>query len=208
MIMLSVIIPIGEHAEFAEAICRRELQGLQHEVIRAANWQDGLLQAQGEFVSFLEPRSRVSRNYFKKNMKIFTSQPLFRKLVMVASSVNLPDSKHNIYGYLLSLEGSEPSLLPSRIMSSREPYSIQIGYIPGAILRRSVLQGSLFVDDPVETSIRVSLDFWQRGWRLLINPNTVYSPRLEDRIDLPRHVDNLPDNVKDLAVQFKREMIG
>lgn len=208
MIMLTVVIPTGEHSEFAEKICRRELKGMDHEVIQADNWDEGLGRAKGEFISFLEPQSRVSKNYFKKNLRVFTSQPLFRKLVMVASSVDVPESAHNIYGYLLSLEGTQSNILPSRIKSSTEPYGIQVGYIPGAILRRNMIPQGLFFDDPVASSVKISLELWQRGWRLLLNPNTIYSSSTMTRLDLPRQIEGLPETVKDLALQFKREMIG
>lgn len=208
MIMLTVVIPTGEYAAFAEKICRRELKGMDHEIIQADNWDEGLGRAKGEFISFLEPQSRVSKNYFKKNLRVFTSQPLFRKLVMVASSVDVPESAHKIYGYLLSLEGTYPNILPSRIQSSSEPYGIQVGYVPGAILRRNMIPHGLFFDDPVASSVKISLSLWEKGWRLLLNPNTVYSPAGTRRLDLPIQVEGLPETTKDLALQFKREMIG
>lgn len=209
MKVLSVIIPEGKKAKFTELLCLRELQGLEHEIVHAPSWRKGLYEAKGEFVCFIEPDSDVSENYFEKNLRIFTSQPLYRKLAMVASAVEIKESTHKLYGYLLSLEGTLPSLLPSRIQSSQEPYSIQIAYIPGAIIRRSALENAdLIVDDPLVTSVKLSVDFWLNGTRLCLNPNTTYIPNMERALDVAMHLKNLPKEAATLIPMFRRELVG
>lgn len=209
MKVLSVIIPEGKKAKFTELLCARELQGLEHEIIHAESWRKGLDEAKGEFVCFIEPDSDVSENYFEKNLKIFTSQPLYRKLAMVASAVEIKESNHKLYGYLLSLEGTLPSLLPSRIRSSQEPYNVQIAYIPGAIIRRSALENvNLIVSDPIVASVNLSVDFWLNGTRLCLNPDTTYSPNLERALDIPMHLKNLPEAAASLIPMFRRELVG
>lgn len=209
MIMLSIIIPEGKKSKFTELLCKRELKTLEHEIIHAPSWREGLLLSKGEFVCFIEPDSDISENYFEINLKIFTSQPLYRKLAMVASAVEIVASEHKLYGYLLSLEGSLPSLMPSRIKSSQEPYSVQIAYIPGAIIRRSALDNvDLIMDDPIATSVKLSVDFWLHGTRLCLNPNTTYSPRMERVLDIPMHLSGLPETVASLIPMFRRELVG
>lgn len=206
--MLSVIIPEGKKSKLTELLCLKELRGLEHEIIHAPTWRLGLEAAKGEFVCFVEPECDVSQDYFAKNLDIFTSQPLYRKLALVASAVDVAESHHKLYGYLLSLEGSLPSLIPSRIQSSNEPYNVQVAYIPGAIIRRSALDNvELVVDDPIAASIRLSVDFWLKGTRLCINPNTLYSSGAVG-FDIPMHISGIPEGVSALIPMFRRELIG
>lgn len=209
MTVLSIIIPEGKKAKFTELLCEHELQGLKHEIIHAPTWKEGLLEAKGEFICFVEPDSDFSKDYFATNLKVFTSQPLYRKLAMVASAVEILESEHKLYGYLLSLEGTLPSLLPSRIKSSQEPYSVQIAYLPGAIIRRSALENvDLIVDDPIAASVKISVDFWLNGTRLCLNPNTTYTPHMERSLDIPMHLQGLPETVASLIPMFRRELVG
>lgn len=203
--MLSIIIPKHRSSKWIEVLSKHHLGGLDHEIIHADNWQEGYKKSRGEFVCFLDPDCDFSNDYFAKNMQVFTSQSSFKRLAMVASAVETP--KHKVYGYLLTLHG-QPAVLPSYIRSSAEPYGVQIAYVPGAIIRRTMLEkvDHLF-DDALNNSVRLSLEFWKLGSRCFINPETTFYSKTEN-IDLPFDVDGLPEWVNDLSRQFQREMIA
>lgn len=185
---------------------RSELRGEDHEIVSASTWKEGLKLAKGEYVCLIEPEARVSDNFFHDLLDVFLEQPSFRKLAFVASSVSKPawfDSKR-IYGYNIS----ETGIAPIPVKSSISPYSIQIGYLPGAIIRKSVVQNLEDIErDPVMGSVRMSLNFWSNGLRCLIDPRAVYvtNSLVEQAILIE---DQLPEDVEKLVQMFKREAIG
>lgn len=208
--MLSVIIPPGRRTKLTEIICNKQLRGMDFELILADTWKEGLRQSKGEFVSLMDADCDMSDNFFKKNLKIFTSQPSFRKLAMVSSSVSNPSRDFRIYGYILSLDGSEPSLLPSNIRSSSSPYGIQVGYLPGSIIRRNAIRDiEILNGDPILDSIKMSLDLWIHGSRCYINPDTTYFHNAENKIQFATKIkEELPEGVDYVQRLWRREMIG
>jgi hypothetical protein len=126
---------------------------------------------------------------------------------MVASAVDI-NTRHKIYGYMLSLEGSKPSILPSRFKSSSDPYIVQIAYVPGAILRKSALKDTLRFKDPLTDSIRLSLDLWLSGHMIQLNPESSYISQSERIIDVPFHIAHLPEGVDKLAVKWRKALVG
>lgn len=205
--VLSLIIPFGAKSQWAEIVCRHDLMGLDYEIIHAKSWEEGLARAHGEYISFIDSDADFSQDYFRENMALFTNKKFFRKLAMVASAVDVK-TNHKVYGYLLSLSGSFPTVSPSRIKSSNEPYVIQIGYVPGAIIRRSVLKHGIRLKDPLTDSIRFSLDMWLDGSMLYLNPNTSYIPHSLDGLTSPLHIINPPDRYETLPPIWKSRMVG
>ncbi len=208
MKLLSVIIPKSNDSRFQEA-CKAELKGLDYEIISTVSWKDGLKHATGEYVCFMDDTAQLSEGYFWENLRIFTSQPSFRKLAVVGSAVRDLDHDVKVYGYILSLSGSKPKIFPSHLPSSSQPYTVQIAYIPGAIIRRSVLEDEKFGRDMVADSIRLSLRLWSEGSRLYLNPYTTYYDNSGRKIQYPfEFKGQLPDNTNQLISMFRREMVG
>jgi hypothetical protein len=206
MKLLSVIVPKDERLQ---EICKSELKGLDYEVISTSNWKDGLKHATGEYVAFIEAGSDISEGYFWDNLRIFTSQPSFRKLAVVGSAISDGEHQSPLFGYLLSTQGSKVEALPSHLQSSSNPYAAQIVYLPGAVIRRSVLAGFTFSKDLLVDSVRLSLQLWATGSRVYLNPNTTYFDGSERRIMFPfEYRATLPPTIIQVTTMFKREMVG
>lgn len=203
--LLSVILPNSQETELTEEWCRKELKGIDHEIIVDTNWSRGFLRAKGEFISFLEADCVISEGYFKKLLEVFKDKPSYRKLAMVTPVLGANSWTTQIFGYLLS----PTSIMPSRIRSSSELYLIQIGFIPGAIIRRTSLVGVLPKNkDVMMESVNLSVFLWENGQRVALNPEAVYVSA-DDQLDLPYHVERqLVERLEPIITMWKRELIG
>lgn len=206
MKLLSVIIPKNEQLQ---DLCKQELKGLDYEIISTVSREDGLKHATGEFVCFVEPGADLSEGYFWENLRIFTSQPSFRKLAVVSGRTSNPEWGTHIYGYILSVAGDKPKVLPSHVPSSSQPYAVQIAYIPGSIIRRSVLDAEDLTKDTLADSVRLSMKLWSEGSRVYLNPHTTYYDNSGRKIQYPSEFKGeLPSAINQLTSMFRREMIA
>lgn len=168
--MIDIIITTNE--ALPRTVLQIALKGLKGiHIIEASTFQSGLKQATHEYVCLIN-NGLVDSQHFKQNLTVFLDQPKFKKLAMVSTAIADSTLAHRYYGYSLQAEGLTPVEKPS----SSKPYALQIGYLPGAILRRSsvehvaqYLTGSLMQD-----SYQISIDFWLTGKRCYINPNITY----------------------------------
>jgi hypothetical protein len=181
------------------------LRYTRHEIIVASSWRAGYRQSHGEFVCFLEPDCVLSDFYFEKLLSVFDDKPSYRKLAMVTPTLAVNDWDSKIYGYILSAT----SVIPSRIKSSSESYLIQIGYVPGAIIRRSAMGLTPPRNkDNMAESLQFSLWFWDNGQHIALDPDVTYVST-DTSLSLPFHVDYLrPKTVGNVRSLWKREMIG
>lgn len=207
MKLLSVIIPKSD--DRLQGLCKAELKGFDYEIVSTVSREDGLKHASGEYVCFVESGADLSQGYFWENLRIFTSQPSFRKLAIVSSAVQDPEHDTHVYGYLLSTSGSKPTVMPSHLPSSSQPYAIQVAYIPGSIIRRSVLEGEKFTKDTLADSARLSLRLWSEGSRVYLNPHATYFDDSERKTQYPfEYKGELPNDINQLVSMFRREMIA
>jgi hypothetical protein len=206
--MLSVLIIPGKHLKRQERMLHNQLRGEDYEVITTPTWNEGLAIAKGDYVCFLERESTVSDNYFHDLLDTFLEQPSFRKLAFVSPSINKPSwlSIKRIFGYKIE----QSTIVPNFLKGSIFPYSIQVGYLPGAIIRKSVINKIDLDDlekDPVMGSVRMSLKFWSTGQRCLIDPRAVYTT-FKTPIEMAIIIkDGLPKDIKKLVGMFVRESI-
>lgn len=165
--LLSIICP-----RVSKGIARmleRELDGIHYEIIRNT-WSRGLLKAQGNFVCLLETDSAVENGSIRKNLEVFTNNPSYRKLAMVSPTVDFIDIEEPlIFSWNDGLKGYHASQLKSM-------RDCRIGYVPGAVIRRtSLLKSNLdHIANARRLTTDVSFDFWSRGLRISVNPETVY----------------------------------
>lgn len=148
---------------------QKELEGIEHEIIRRT-WEKGLLKAKGNYVCLLETDSAVQPNTIRENLAVFTDNPSYRKLAMVSPTVDYPDMTENL---IFSWNNGLKAYHASQLRSMRD---CRIGYVPGAIIRRtSLLKSNLeHIDNPNRLTTDVCFDFWSRGLRISVNPETVY----------------------------------
>lgn len=154
----------------------RELIGINHEIIKYT-WNNGLPKAKGSFVCLLEKDSAIERQSIINNLKIFTDNPSYRKLAMVSSTVDFEDIGENL---IFSWNDGVKGYHASQLHSIRD---CRIGYVPGAIIRRtSLLKSNLeHILDPLRLTADVSFDFWSRGLRVSVNPESIYYAPIQNK---------------------------
>lgn len=162
----------------------RELKDIpKSEIIVAENWFEPLWGIRNQFVSFVEPDCLVNSGYFTSQLGLLEKNRKFRKLAMLSSSVAVKHWVNRFYGYSLD-NGYTDALVPNREKKSRGIHPVQVGYMPGAIirkamikdLRKELIKNSNWQDDLVSLSARLSFEFWRQGDGnpVYINPNTTY----------------------------------
>ena len=203
--MLSVILPSSPETELTYQWCAEQLKGMEHEIIIAPDWQSGYMIAAGEFISFLEKDCVLSDDYFKSLLKGFNDKANYRKLAMICPAIGANSYTKKVYGYITT----PTSIMPSFVKSSSNEYLIQVGYIPGAIIRRSALDNLIMqMDDVVDASANISIYLWNTGKRIVVNPNVLYISK-EKQVEIPSNIawsDLAPgDDVVDI---WRKEGVG
>ncbi len=201
---LSVIIPSSQEGEWTAELCSQQLEGIKHQIIMANNWKVGLVAAEGEYVCFIEKDAVLGPDYFKTLLGVFHERMSFRKLAMVSPALAVNDWKKLVYGYRIS----PTSVLPSHIKSSTSTYHIQVGYVPGSLIRRSALGNLAPADkDPMADSVNLCLYFWNNGQRIALTPDAVYVSS-DDSLDVPFHASHNKTQIGKTIEMFKQELIG
>lgn len=165
------------------------------------------------YVCFVEADCLVSSGYFTSQLGLFKKNPMFRKLAMQSSSIGVNNWANKFYGYQLG-ENYAEGILPVREKHSSSVYPVQIGYVPGAIIRKKMLADALNTEgikstrdmNLVELSTRLSLAFWSQGDgnRVHINPNTSYVTTEDYVNDIGKFNSKADQKLVDM---FKKESI-
>lgn len=164
------------------------------------------------YVCLLEADCLVNSGYFTSMLGLFQKNKMFRKLAMLSSSVAVNQWHNKFYGYSIEDEYAD-GVVPIRDKKSRAVYPVQIGYIPGAIIRTKMLQEAIkedgysdsWEDDLVFLSVQLSLCFWRQGDGnpVHINPNTTYVTT-EDYVN---DIGRFPVDAGHLVEMFSKESI-
>lgn len=176
------------------------------EMLTEDSWAEGLKKVRTPFVCLLEADCVLSSGYFWDALEPFREDGHnpekgtggYTKLAVISPVVGVESFTNRIYGY--GIEGDEA--YPKSTKDSDGPYHVQIGYVPGAIMRYASIKNA-DVDwdnkDLVRLSAEVCLELWNTGRRVQINPAVTYVSSYY-LVDAPCLV-NLPGNVQDI---FKR----
>ena len=177
--MLSVIVANGDEPTVTQMT--RELLEVEKfpvgaELLFVNNWWEGVKQAHNNYICLLEPDCLVSKDYFVNLANSLQENLYFRKLNMMASAVGVNSWADKIYGYKLGRGGR---ITPSKFPTSGTPYPVEIGYVPGAIIRTSTLRRVIEdynydTANLIELSAELSFYFWSKGKRVHVNPSTTY----------------------------------
>lgn len=150
------------------------------------DWFD-LAKLKNNYVCFVEADCLVSEGYFTKQVKEFRTNP-GRKLSMLTAKTSVSHWDNCFYGYNIDYNFAN-YVVPIGKKKSNSPYPVQIGYMPGAVIRTSMLRDVLgdIIDGPdlVQLSAQLSLAFWrlggdgvskkvQNGSPVYVNPNVTY----------------------------------
>lgn len=165
--LLTVIVP--EKSKGIGRMLEKELGKIEHEIIEK-RWSPGLKSAQGDFIVLLEDDSAISPATIRKNLAVFLNNPSYRKLAMVSSMVDFAQNDKPIS---FTFEGGKITPI---LTNSSAVHSVRVGYLAGAVIRRSSLMkcDTSWLLNPLQASVDISLDFWTHGLRVALNPDSLY----------------------------------
>lgn len=217
MTVLSVIILEGDEPNVIKLTYEnlyKEIKSIPDaELIVAKDWFDAVSVIHNKLVCFVESDCLVNSGYFASQLSLFNKNSHMRKLAMLSSAVGVNNWANRIYGYKLG-ENYADGVIPVKEKVSSSVHPIQMGFLPGAIVRPSMLMKAIrTLDikdhtkmDLVSLSCALSLEFWKQGDgnRVHINQNTTYVTTEDYVADMGTPV---PVDVKHLPQMFKQESI-
>lgn len=182
-------------------------------------WKRGVKRAKNDFVCLVEADCLVSSGYFSSLMGLFQKNPRYRQLAMLASAVGVNNWANRVYGYEIDKVWSEEvdkistarwAGKPLLKKKSSEPYAVQVGFVPGAVIRRNALlsvldrttHDLLAIPDLTVMSVDISRRMWDSSRHVHLNPNTTYVTT--EKVDQDTTTQPLGKNLKD---SFHREAI-
>lgn len=208
------------------------------EILLVDTWSEGLKKVRTPYVSLVEPDCVFSSSYYSSNCGLMKKlQPRVSdgskggnggggdmKLAMIASCLGIRDFGNRIYCYELdkvtddkgkldtgeSIEIKSWHIQPSRDKLDMELYQVQVGFVPGAVIRMSaikdIIEDELWDgEDLVKLSTALSFYFWDTGRRIRLNPNTTYVSSNGSLENPPLFETKVPDKVASI---FQQEGIG
>lgn len=215
--MLTVVIKDnGEErvVKYTYELLWRELKDIPGaELVVSDDWFAPVQTTKNKYICFVEADCLVNSGYFVSQMALFQKNPYFRKLAMLSSCVGVKHWVNCFYGYSLGVDFVD-GIKPNRTKKSSQVYPVQVGYVPGAIVRVSMLKEALTTMKPIENSDRdlvllstqISLAFWKQGDgnRIHLNPNTTYVTT-EDYVN---DICSVDIDIEDLLTMFTKEAIS
>lgn len=172
------------------------------EIILEDTWTEGLKKVRTPYVSLVEPDCVFSAGYYASNVGLIVKAHEkaqgkaghsmgsggFQKLAMITSCLGVRDFGNRIYSYELDkvkegeindvkLKGWH--IVPTRTKLNMKLYSVQVGFVPGAVIRMSAIKDIIEDElwdgvDLVQLSTALSFYLWDTGRRIQVNPNTTY----------------------------------
>lgn len=202
------------------------------EIMLEDTWGEGLRKVRTPYVSLVEPDCVFSSGYFASNCGLMKKlQPRVSdgspgghggggnmKLAMIASCLGIRDFGNRIYNYELGKvtdKGTDIEIKSWHIQPVRDKrlmnlYQVQVGFMPGAIIRTSAIKD--IIDDElwqepnlVKLSTALSFYLWDTGRRVQLNPNTTYVSSDKNLEFPPLFETKVPFKVANL---FRQEGIG
>ena len=157
--------------------------------------------ADGDYISFVPAETRLEDKHFFDLVKVYEDRPLYRKISMVAPVVSIPAK--DIYSWTIT----DNSFEPADISRSREPYAVQIAYLPGAIIKKKALQRikPTFTGDIMQDSINLSTALWTSGLRCFVDPATAVES--DDNTLANSYMYTHNEEYRTLQDMFQREYI-
>lgn len=226
--MISVIIQDnGEPnvVKFTYENIYKEIKDIEDsEIIVAPTWTEGIGRAKNKYVCLAEVDCLFSSGYFSSQLGLIKKNPHLRRLGILGSAVGVNQFGNRFYGWSIGSALSSPTILedgrelrvgyhtlePVRIKKSNYIHPVQIVFVPGAVLRTSMLLDYLKDNrivfenkDLVRMSSALCLKYWHGETIVNINPNATY-------VTTEKYVNDLSeteDVTEDIIKRFKRESI-
>ena len=230
--MLTVIIkrsvePEAIHFTIEDIV--RQMSSLRDcEILVEDSWREGLRKVRTPYVCLVEGDCTLSASYLVNNIALMkkainwgTTGGGYVKLAMLSSCLSYKTFDNRIYNYGLSeittyIDKSKDWTMTewgiglNRNKGSSKLYPVQVGFVPGAIIRTSAINREAFENinwdnkNLIQLSTEVSFHFWNTNRRVQVNPNTTYVS-LEEYLLLPSLFKlKVPDKVANI---FQKEGI-
>lgn len=210
--MVSVVILDGGEPNVTQLTFEnlyKELKDIPgSELLIKSSWLD-IEGIKNRYICFVEPDCLVSPGYFNHQLEGYKKRGYSRLTGIMSSTTAISYWDNIIYGYCAgsNLLGT----MPNRQKKSSSPFTVQVAYIPGAVIRMTMLKTVLkdlkaegITSDLVYFSSELSLAFWRRGYRVILNPHSTYLTT-EDYVN---DIGLFPVNrTPELAALFSRESI-
>lgn len=214
--MLTVVIKDNDEPRVTQYTYEhlwRELKDISGaEILILKDWVKGLDDIQNKYICFVEADCLVSSGYFTSQLGLLKKDPYFRKLAMLSSVTGVNNWANRFYGYSIDEEHNKV-VRPNLHKRSGVVDAVQIGYVPGSIIRVNMLKKAISHPDVIKAiekdlvlfSTVLSLAFWRQGDgnRVHLNPNAVYVTT-EDYVN---DLGQFTVNADDLLEKFERESI-
>lgn len=187
--MISVIILDGGEPKVTQLTFEnlyKELKDIYgSELLIKDKWFE-LDDIKNRYVCFVEADCLVSKGYFKNQLEGLNSKGYARQIGIMSSATSVSYWDNKIYGYKTDIDLM--GVMPNRKQKSFSPFTVQVAYIPGSIIRLSMLKTCLsgldikgLHNDLVYLSYELSMAFWNRssgsqgkGYRIYLNPKNSY----------------------------------
>ena len=186
------------------------------ELIVSEGWFDYLPKVKNNYICLLEADCLISEGYFTKQLKEFRTNP-GRKISMLTAHTCVKWWENGFYGYYIDYKFAN-YVVPNSKKKSSSAYPVEVGFMPGAIIRvamlKDILKGIESTDDLVLLSTQLSLAFWRQGAdntsKKIQNGNPVYVNPNVDYVTTEDYVNDIGKfevDSSDLQDKFVKESI-
>jgi hypothetical protein len=240
--MISVVIRRTEEPkviQMTQADLVRQLGSINGaEIILEDSWSEGLKKVRTPYFSLVEPDCVFSSSYFSSNVGLIQKAHAKtgkykdwqrygggggnQKLAMITSCLGVRDFGNRIYSYELDkvkdintekVTGKGWHIQPNRAKLNMKLYYIQVGFVPGAVIRTSavkdIIEDELWDgNDLVKLSTALSFYFWNTGREVQLNPNTTYVSTDKGLEKPPLFDTHVPDKVANIFTQQGIGFVG
>ena len=236
--MLTVIIKRNEEPkviQMTQSDIIKQLDSiLGAEILLEDTWLAGLRKVRTPYVCLVEADCTLSASYLLNNYNLLVKTNLkgktgkgsggdrggggYTKIAMLASCLGVKNFGNRIYNYKLTkvkdiningVTGKSWHVQPHREGLDIRMYMVQVGFVPGAVLRMSSIKDAINKLDwdesnLVKMSTDISFYLWGSGRRVALNPSTTYvtTQNLEKTLLFDVKVPDMAANI------FQKEYIG
>lgn len=175
------------------------------------DWLKAAQNVKTKWVCFVEADCLVNSGYFSSLAGYIKKNPQLGKMGILTTSTAVKNWAVKFYGYSLGDNYSD-GVIPNKDKkaTSLPFYTMEVAYIPGSVMRTSMLATVLKENERSETwndlvylSTQISIAFWNHNWQIYLAPNSTYCTT-EDYVNDIKHYEL---DTKELASKFATESI-
>lgn len=182
-------------------------------IIVTDNWVEEIAKLGTKYTCIVEADCLLSSGYFNSLLGFIKKNDMeLNKMAVMSSTTAVKNWAVRLYGFSIGNDYLD-KIIPNNQKKdiSRSFYTVQIGYIPGAILRTKFLKQvaeivhpqSSWQNDMVFLSAQLSIGFWEKNWMVYIAPAVAYCTT-EDYVN---DIANFDLNNLEILSKFRRESV-